>query len=216
MPPTKGKMIDYKGDQPVEFDDIRLAPEDMDIVSMCIELSELTGRINCEPLVRAAWEWCDNQTDLAKLDNDECREYFRKRIPLYMIRYTLPRMVCMQYEEFKKTGKLTVTEEDKEFARLIGDWLMFASIRQWGNRLLSTWETKAEENKVREKSSPFADRYASLPEVFCLEHLTPFYSNKRSAQTAVCTMVKKGIVEKVGKNTWKKIVSNIYDSSIFK
>ena len=97
MPPTKGKMIDYKGDQPVEFDDIRLAPEDMDIVSMCIELSELTGRIDCEPLVRAAWEWCDNQTDLAKLDNDECREYFRKRIPLYMIRYTLPRMVCMQY-----------------------------------------------------------------------------------------------------------------------
>ncbi len=216
MPPTKGKMIDYKGDQPVEFDDIRLAPEDMDIVKMCVELSELSGRIDCEPLVRAAWEWCDNQTDLAKLDNDDCREYFRKRIPLYMIRYTLPRMVCMQYEEFKKTGKLVVTEEDKEFARVIGDWLMFASIRQWGNRLMTTWETKAEENKVREKSSPFADRYANLPETFSLEQLTPFYSNKRSAQTAICTMVKKGIVEKVGKNIWRKIVTNIYDSSIFK
>ena len=216
MPPTKGKMIDYKGDQPVEFDDIRLAPEDMDIVSMCIELSELTGRIDCEPLVRAAWEWCDNQTDLAKLDNDECREYFRKRIPLYMIRYTLPRMVCMQYEEFKKTGKLVVTEEDKEFARLIGDWLMFASIRQWGNRLMTTWETKAEENKVRERSSAFADRFASLPNEFTLEHLTPFYSNKRSAQTAVYIMIKKGIIEKVGKNSWKKIVSNVYDLPIFK
>ena len=216
MPPTKGKMIDYKGDQPVEFDDIRLAPEDMDIVSMCIELSELTGRINCEPLVRAAWEWCDNQTDLAKLDNDECREYFRKRIPLYMIRYTLPRMVCMQYEEFKKTGTLVVTEEDKEFARLIGDWLMFASIRQWGNRLMTTWETKAEENKVRERSSSFADRYTTLPEEFTLEQLMPFYSNKRSAQTAIYTMVKKGIIEKVTKNRWKKIVSNIYDTPMYK
>ena len=216
MPPTKGKMIDYKGDQPVEFDDIRLAPEDMDIVSMCIELSELTGRINCEPLVRAAWEWCDNQTDLAKLDNDECREYFRKRIPLYMIRYTLPRMVCMQYEEFKKTGKLVVTEEDKEFARLIGDWLMFASIRQWGNRLMTTWETKAEENKVRERSSSFAEKFSNLPEVFGLEQLAPLYSNKRSAQTAVCIMIKKGVVEKVGKNSWKKIVTNVYDSPIFK
>ena len=216
MPPTKGVMSEYKGDKPVEFDDITLAPEDMDIVKMCVELSELTGRLDCEPLVRCAWEWCDNQTDLAKLDNDECREYFRKRIPLYMIRYTLPRMVCMQYEEFKKTGKLVVTEEDKEFARVIGDWLMFASIRQWGNRLMTTWETKAEENKVREKSSPFADRYANLPETFSLEQLTPFYSNKRSAQTAICTMVKKGIVEKVGKNIWRKIVTNIYDSSIFK
>ena len=215
MPPTKGKMIDYKGDQPVEFDDIRLAPEDMDIVSMCIELSELTGRINCEPLVRAAWEWCDNQTDLAKLDNDECREYFRKRIPLYMIRYTLPRMVCMQYEEFKKTGKLVVTEEDKEFARLIGDWLMFASIRQWGNRLMTTWETKAEENKVREKSSPFADRYAQLPEIFGLENISTFYLNKKSAQSAIATMIKKGIVAKVGKNQWKKLKTNIYDTSVF-
>ena len=216
MPPTKGKMIDYKGDQPVEFDDIRLAPENMDVVNMCIELSELSGRIDCEPLVRAAWEWCDNQTDLAKLDNDDCREYFRKRIPLYMIRYTLPRMVCMQYEEFKKTGKLVVTEEDKEFARLIGDWLMFASIKYWGNKLLTTWESKAEENKVRERSSTFADKFSNLPEVFGIEQLTPLYSNKRSAQTAVCIMVKKGVIEKVGKNTWKKKVTNVYDSPIFK
>ena len=215
MPPTKGKMIDYKGDQPVEFDDIRLAPEDMDIVKMCVELSELSGRIDCEPLVRAAWEWCDNQTDLAKLDNDDCREYFRKRIPLYMIRYTLPRMVCMQYEEFKKTGKLVVTEEDKEFARVIGDWLMFASIRQWGNKLLATWETKAEENKVREKSSPFADRYANLPETFSLENISAFYLNKKSAQSAIATMIKKGIVAKVGKNQWKKLKDNIYDTSVF-
>ena len=216
MPPTKGVMSEYKGDKPVEFDDITLAPEDMDIVKMCVELSELTGRLDCEPLVRCAWEWCDNQTDLAKLDNDECREYFRKRIPLYMIRYTLPRMVCMQYEEFKKTGKLVVTEEDKEFARLIGDWLMFASLRQWGNRLMTTWETKAEENKVRERSSSFADRYTTLPEEFTLEQIMPFYSNKRSAQTAIYTMVKKGIIEKVTKNRWKKIVSNIYDTPMYK
>ena len=215
MPPTKGKMIDYKGDQPVEFDDIRLAPEDMDVVKMCLELSELAGRIDCEPLVRAAWEWCDNQTDLAKLDNDDCREYFRKRIPLYMIRYTLPRMVCMQYEEFKRTGKLVVTEEDKEFARVIGDWLMFASIRQWGNKLMTTWESKAEENKVREKSSPFADRYANLPETFSLENISAFYLNKKSAQSAIATMIKKGIVAKVGKNQWKKLKANIYDTSVF-
>ena len=122
----------------------------------------------------------------------------------------------MQYEEFKKTGKLVVTEEDKEFARVIGDWLMFASIRQWGNRLMTTWETKAEENKVRERNSSFADRYTTLPEQFTLEQLTPFYSNKRSAQTAIYTMVKKGIVEKVEKNTWRKLVSNIYDSPMYK
>ena len=133
-----------------------------------------------------------------------------------MIRYTLPRMVCMQYEEFKKTGKLVVTEEDKEFARLIGDWLMFASIRQWGNRLMTTWETKAEENKVREKSSPFADRYAQLPNPFTIDSILPFYSNKKSAQSAISVLVKKGLIKKVEKNVWQKLKNDIYDISNFK
>ena len=122
----------------------------------------------------------------------------------------------MQYEEFKKTGKLVVTEEDKEFARVIGDWLMFASIRQWGNKLMTTWESKAEENKVREKSSPFADRYANLPETFSLENISAFYLNKKSAQSAIATMIKKGLIKKVDKNVWKKLRSDIYDISNFK
>ena len=122
----------------------------------------------------------------------------------------------MQYEEFKKTGKLVVTEEDKEFARVIGDWLMFASIRQWGNRLMTTWETKAEENKVREKSSPFADRYANLPSQFTLDHILPLYSNKKSAQSAISVLVKKGLIKKVEKNVWKKLKNDIYDISNFK
>ena len=29
-------------------------------------------------------------------------------------------------------------------------------------------------------------------------------------------MVKKGIIEKVTKNRWKKIVSNIYDTPMYK
>ena len=81
---------------------------------------------------------------------------------------------------------------------------------------MTTWESKAEENKVRERSSSFAEKFSNLPEVFGLEQLAPLYSNKRSAQTAVCIMIKKGVVEKVGKNSWKKIVTNVYDSPIFK
>ena len=116
----------------------------------------------------------------------------------------------------KGTGRLAVTEEDKGFARVIGDWRMFASIRQWGNRLLSTWETKAEENKVREKSSPFADRYANLPSQFTLDHILPLYSNKKSAQSAISVLVKKGLIKKVEKNVWKKLKNDIYDISNFK
>ena len=121
----------------------------------------------------------------------------------------------MQYEEFKKTGKLVVTEEDKEFARVIGDWLMFASIRQWGNKLMTTWESKAEENKVRERTSSFADRYAQLPETFSIELISGYYLNKKSAQSAIATMIKKGMVVKVGKNQWKKLKTDIYDTPVF-
>ena len=82
--------------------------------------------------------------------------------------------------------------------------------------MVTTWETEGEENRVRERSSSVADRYTTLPEEFTLEQLMPFYSNKRSAQTAIYTMVKKGIIEKITKNRWKKIVSNIYDTPMYK
>ena len=121
----------------------------------------------------------------------------------------------MQYEEFKKTGKLVVTEEDKEFARVIGDWLMFASIRQWGNKLMTTWESKAEENKVRERTSSFADKYASLPEKFSLDDIIPLYRNKKSAQSAISVLVKKELVEKVERNVWKKLKKDVYDVRAF-
>ena len=108
-----------------------------------------------------------------------------------------------------------MTEEDKEFARLIGDWLMFASIRQWGNRLMTTWETKAEENKVRERSSSFAEKYASLPEKFSLNDILPLYRNKKSAQSAISVLVKKDLVQKVEKNVWQKLKNDIYNISNF-
>ena len=37
-------------------------------------------------------------------------------------------------------GELHVTEDDKAFARLIGDWLMYISIRTWGKALLRCTE----------------------------------------------------------------------------
>ena len=74
---------------------------------------------------------------------------------------------------------------------------MFASIRQWGNRLMTTWETKAEENKVRERSASFAEKYASLPEKFSLNDILPLYRNKKSAQSAISVLVKKDLVQKV-------------------
>ena len=56
---------------------------------------------------------------------------------------------------------------------------------------------------------------ALLPEVFSLENISAFYLNKKSAQSAIATMIKKGIVAKVGKNQWKKLKANIYDTSVF-
>ena len=205
MPPTEGDIIDYKGDKPVLFDDINMAPEDMGIVEMCQELEGLSGRIECEPLVRCAWEWCREQTELVRIDGDKVRDYFRKRIPLYMVRYTLPRMVCMQYEEFKKTGKLEVTEEDKQFARLIGDWLMYISIRVWGNRLTDMWDNVAEVNKPRTRQSGFAEKYMSLPQTFTIDEIEKLYSSRKSAQTIISMLVSNKTIEKVAKNTWRKL-----------
>ena len=105
----------------------------------------------------------------------------------------------------KKTGKLVVTEEDMLFARLIGDWLMYISIRVWGNRLTDMWENVAEVNKPRTKQSGFAEKYASLPHTFTIDDMEKHYSNRKSAQTIISMLVSNKTIEKVAKNTWRKL-----------
>lgn len=173
------------------------------------KLDELSGNIPCEKLTDYAYEWCARQCDLAALEDDQLVDYFRKRIPIYMVRYALPRAIMRQYESFKKTGKLRITENDLAFARLIGDYLMFISIYQWGNALLDSFANTASKAKPRERSSLFQKKYEELPEVFTYEQIARGYNSENAVRSVISRLKAAGLIEKVEKNKWKKCVSTL-------
>ncbi len=212
MPDSPGKMIDYEGDQPIKGVQKELTEEEQQIVELTKKFDTLAGIIPCEPLVRHVYNWCAEQAMKASIEEDKLCEYFRKRIPLYMIRYTLPRILAREYDTYTTTGVLNITEEDKAFATLIGDWLMYISIRTWGNRLLELWSTKPIEGMPRQRKSKLMERYERLPEVFTMEDFNVGYASIYSARQSISALVKNGYIKKVSHNTWKKCVAELVTS----
>lgn len=165
------------------------------------------------------WQWCYDQCKIAQLEDDKCVEYFRKRIPIYMMRYTLPRIICRQIDKFEdgylREGEtLEILPSDLEFATLIGDYLMFISIYQWGQQYLESVSEEESSKHPRLRQSKFADRYFNLPKVFSVENLEQFYSSKNSARGIISILVKKGIIKKVGDNKWEKIKENFDNETL--
>ena len=107
------------------------------------------------------------------------------------------------------TGKLRITENDLAFARLIGDYLMFISIYQWGNALLDSFANTASKAKPHERSSLFQKKYEELPEVFTYEQIAKGYNSEKAVRNVISRLKAAGLIEKVDKNKWKKNLSNL-------
>ena len=162
--------------------------------------------------------WCARQALQARLEEDYCVEYFRKRIPLYMMRYTLPRIVGRQLHKFedgylRRGETLEILDSDLEFARLIGDYLMYISIFLWGTRLLEADDEQKKHLMPRQRRSKFMDNFYNLPEVFTFEEIRRYYKNDKSARTAIARLVSEKLIEKTDKNKWKKLVRDVDDVS---
>ena len=133
-----------------------------------------------------------------------------------MVRYALPRAIMRQYDTFKKTGKLRITENDLAFARLIGDYLMFISIYQWGNALLDSFANTASKAKPRERTSLFQKKYEAQPEVFTYEQIARGYNTENAVRSVISRLKAAGLIEKVEKKKWKKCVSTLNNVTVIK
>ena len=187
------------------------------ITLVFINLDNIRGVLPCYPLTHHCWEWCQQQTETALLEDDKCIHYFRKRIPLYMIRYTLPRIVMRQLDKFGADGrlkdgeKLDITDNDLAFAELIGDYLMFISIYQWGNALIEALDNELVENKPRKRNTKLVDLYARLPKTFTKDDLTAFYENKNTIRVLISRLLRAKVIKKLKDGSYTKLVESIAD-----
>ena len=61
--------------------------------SIGLKLEQVQGELKCDRLVDFCYEYEKKLAEEARLEQDLCLDYFRKRIPVIMMRYTLVRII---------------------------------------------------------------------------------------------------------------------------
>ena len=130
------------------------------------KLEELHGELPLERLTDHVYDLCDLSAQEAEAADDRVLDYLRKRAVFYATWLTIPRIVARQYEAFRKTGKLEVSDDDLRFATLIYDAVIYFQDHFFGQMLQDSWENAAREYVPRRRNTKYSDAYRGLPDTF--------------------------------------------------
>lgn len=178
--------------------------------SVGITLDQIKGRLDCKQLVDYCYNYERQLTDDARLEQDLTLDYFRKRIPVIMMRYALVRAVLRQTDELLKGQPLKLRDDDLEFARLIGDWCLMAQMHFFGTMVEEAQQRERTQFVPKRRSRKVRDAFAALPNEFKDEALVANGTCKsaNAARVMLSRWAADGLVEKSGK-CWKKLLDQI-------
>ena len=174
------------------------------------KMEQLHGELPLERLVDHVYDLCELSAQEAEAANDLVLDYLRKRAVFYATWFTVPRIVARQYDQFKKTGKLEVTDDDLKFSTLMYDAVIWFQDYFFGQMLQDSWDNAEREYVPRRKNSKNADAYSSLPETFTTKDVQQELDLEMEAASKQCQRwVTHGFVERVKKGKYKKIIKEI-------
>ena len=174
------------------------------------KMEQLHGELPLQRLVDHVYDLCELSAQEAEAANDLVLDYLRKRAVFYATWFTVPRIVARQYDQFKKTGKLEVTDDDLKFSTLMYDAVIWFQDYFFGQMLQDSWDNAEREYVPRRKNSKNADAYSSLPETFTTKDVQQELDLEMEAASKQCQRwVTHGFVERVKKGKYKKIIKEI-------
>ena len=179
--------------------------------SIGLKLEQVKGELRTERLVDFCYQYEKQLADDARLEQDYCLDYFRKRIPVIMMRYTLVRIVLRQIDAALKGEPLTVEDSDIEFARLIGDWCLMAQMHMFGQQVMEAQERERSCFVPRKRSTKIREAYARLPEIITTETLVSEGVSKdiSAANHTIRRWEADGLVVKIDNKKYKKAFREI-------
>ena len=194
MPHNDFQMIDRR-------QAVRNHERDCLLRSVGITLEQVRGELKADRLVDYCYDYEKRLTDEARLEQDLCLDYFRKRIPVIMMRYTLVRIVLRQRDAARKGKPLEVRDDDLEFARLIGDWCLMTQMHYYGQMVIDAQERERTAFTPRKRSNKVRQAYAKLPRQ--IDHETLVAHGVASSMAVASVTLKRwlddGLVAKDGK-----------------
>ena len=174
------------------------------------KMEQLHGELPLQRLVDHVYDLCELSAQEAEAANDLVLDYLRKRAVFYATWFTIPRILARQYNEFKKTGKLDITDDDLKFSTLMYDTVIYFQDYFFGQMLQDSWDNAEREYVPRRKNSKNADAYSSLPETFTTKDVQQVLDLEADASTKQCQRwLTHGFIERVKKGKYRKIIGEI-------
>ena len=174
------------------------------------KMEELHGELPLERLTDHVYDLCELSAQEAEAADDHVLDYLRKRAVFYATWLTIPRIVARQYETFRKTGKLEVTDDDLKFSTLMYDAVIYFQDHFFGQMLQDSWENAAREYVPRRKNSKNSDAYRALPEAFTAKDVMAILNIEVDAARKQCQRwLIHGLVERLRQGKYKKMIKDI-------
>lgn len=174
--------------------------------SIGLKLDQLSGQIAVDRLVDYCYKYEEDLAKEARIEQDYCLDYFRKRIPVIMMRYTIVKIVLREIDNLLKGEKPTVTDNDLEFAKLIGDWCLNAQIHMFGEMVMQAQARERDAFIPRRRHSKVREMYAQLPEELTTSTLVEkgFAKDVNVASVTLRRWFDDGLLLKTDSHTYKK------------
>ena len=174
-------------------------------------LDSLRGEIPAQKLVDAAYKWVAEKTNEARLNEDHILDYFRKRVPIYMVRYGIVHAILSDYEHFAQTGKLNITRKTLDFARLIGDFILYMQMYMFGQQVQDAQERVRQNFVPMQKVTKLTKLYNRLGDTFTVEDLMQLSGGMtREAAYVYCSRWALGkLLRRISRGMYQKIIKRI-------
>ena len=169
---VKKKVVDWKANETMK--------------QWGFKFEQLTGELPLERLTDHVYSLCELSAQEAEAANDLVLDYLRKRAVFYATWFTVPRILGRQYDEFKKTGKLDINDDDLKFATLMYDSVIWFQDHFFGQMLQDSWDNAEREYVPRRKNSKNADAYRDLPETFTTKEVQEMLDLEIHAASQQC------------------------------
>jgi len=171
---------------------------------------KLHGELPLERLTDHVYDLCEQSAQEAEAADDHVLDYLRKRAVFYATWLTIPRILARQYEEFKKTGKLDITDDDLKFATLMYDAVIYFQDHFFGQMLQDSWDNAAREYVPRRRNTKNADAYKALPELFTAKEVMLMLDIENGAANKQCQRwMTHGFIERIKQGKYKKIIKDL-------
>ena len=167
---------------------------------------EMRGELKIWPLVEHVHGLCALATEVSAMSDDHVLDFLRKRAVFYAIWFTVPRIYGRQWDEYKRTGEVTIDQSDLNFATLIYDAVLYWQDYFFGSMLEEAWQNAANAVQVRKKVRVrTTEELNALPQEFTLDDVQRLLNlSKGVASSKLSRWAQGGFIKRTERGRYAK------------